>query len=162
METTEKVLNLLQQDARLSSAAIAEMLAVSEQEVDAIIKKGEDEQIIRGYYALINESNLPKQRVRALIEVSVEPERDKGFDRIARNVSKFPEVSDVLLISGNFDLLLIVVGDSLNEVANFVSTKLAPLEGVQSTRTHFMLKKYKEAGFQLEGDEEYERLKITP
>ena len=162
METTEKVLNLLRKNARLSSATIAEMLATSEKEVDLIIKKSEDQHVIRGYYALINEDNLPKQRVRALIEVSVEPERDTGFDHIARNISKFPEVSDVLLISGNFDLLLIVVGDSLNDVANFVSRKLAPLDGIHSTRTHFMLKKYKEAGFPLEDDEEYERLKITP
>ena len=86
---------------------------VSEEKVDAIIKRCEKDSVIRGYYALINEGNLPKQRVRALIEVSVEPERDSGFDRIARNLSKFSEVSDVLLISGNFDLLLIVVGDSL-------------------------------------------------
>jgi len=162
VETTEKILNLLRRNARLSSATIAEMLAISEKEVESIIKKSEDQKVIRGYYALVNEDNLPKQRVRALIEVSVEPERDSGFDRIARNISKFPEVSDVLLISGNFDLQLIVVGDSLNEVANFVSRKLAPLEGIHSTRTHFMLKKYKEAGFQLEDDEEYERLKITP
>ena len=162
METEKKILKLLQKDARLSSTSLAEMLAISKEEVDSIIKKYEDQNVIRGYYALINEGNLPKRRVRALIEVSVEPERDRGFDRIARNLSKFSEVSDVLLISGNFDLLLIVVGDTLNEVADFVSRKLAPLDGVQSTRTHFILKKYKEAGFQLEDDEEYERLKITP
>ena len=162
MEIEKKVLSLLQKNARLSSASVAEMLAIPTEEVESIIKKYEDQNVIRGYYALINEDNLPTQRVRALIEVSVEPERDSGFDRIARNLSKFSEVSDVLLISGNFDLLLIVVGDSLNEVANFVSKKLAPLDGVHSTRTHFILKKYKEAGFQLEDDEEYERLKITP
>ena len=162
MEIREKILKLLQKNARLSSTCIAEMLMISEKEVESIIKECEEQNIIRGYYALINEDNLPKQRVRALIEVSVEPERDSGFERIARNISKFSEVTDVLLVSGNFDLQLIVVGDSLNEVANFVSRKLAPLDGIHSTRTHFMLKKYKEAGFQLEKDEEYERLKVTP
>ena len=94
--------------------------------------------------------------------MSIEPERDTGFDRIAKNISKFSEVSDVMLVSGNFDLQLIVVGEDLNDIADFVSRKLSTLDGIRSTRTHFMLKKYKESGFQLEDDEEYERLKVTP
>ena len=161
METVEKILNLLQKNAKLTSEELSERLMIPEEEVASVIERCEKDNIIRGYSALINESKLKKQRVRALIEISVEPERDSGFDRVARNVSKFPEVSDVMLVSGNFDLQLIVVGDNLNDVASFVSRKLAPLEGVQSTRTHFMLKKYKESGICMEDDEEYERLKIT-
>ena len=162
MEKIEKVISLLQKNARLTVSELSERLMIPEKEITTIIKKCENENIIRGYYALVNERKLEKKRVRALIDISIEPERDSGFDRLAQNLSKFPEVSDLMLVSGNFDLQLIVVGDSLNEVADFVSRKLAPLKGVRSTTTHFMLKKYKEAGFQLEEDENYERLKITP
>ena len=161
MENVEKILNLLRENAKLTSTELAERLMIPEEEVASVIERCEKENIIRGYAALINESKLKKQRVRALIEISVEPERDSGFDRVARSLSKFPEVSDVMLVSGNFDLQLIVVGDNLNDVASFVSRKLAPLKGVQSTRTHFMLKKYKESGICMEDDEDYERLKIT-
>ena len=162
MENREKVLGQLQKNARITPEQLSERLMLSVEEVNEIIEKCENENIIRGYYALINEENYHLKRVRALIEVSVRPERDGGFDRIARNIAKFPEVTDVVLISGNYDLQLVVVGDSLNEVATFVAHKLAPLDGIQSTRTHFMLKKYKEAGFQFEDDEDYERLKVTP
>ncbi len=161
-DNIEKVLGLLQQNARLTSEQLSERLAISVDEVDAIIVECEKTSVIRGYYTLVNEDNFDRQRVRAVIDVAVEPERDGGFDRIARNIAKFSEVTDVLLVSGNFDISLIVVGDSLQDVANFVSSKLAPLRGVRSTRTHFMLKKYKEAGFTFEDDEDYERLKITP
>ena len=162
MKNREKVLEQLQKSARLTPEQLSERLAISTDEVVAIIEKCEQENIIRGYYTLINEDNYHLQKVRALIEVSVRPERDGGFDRIARSIAKFSEVTDVMLISGNCDLQLIVVGESLNEVAYFIANKLAPLDGVQSTRTHFMLKKYKEAGFQFDDDEDYERLKVTP
>lgn len=162
MEKREKILELLQQNARLTASEISDRLNFDVDEIESTIKRCETENIIRGYYTLINEDNYHVKKVRALIEVSVRPERDGGFDRVARNIGKFSEVTDVMLISGNCDLQLIVVGESLNEVANFVAQKLAPLDGVLSTRTHFMLKKYKEAGFQFEDDEDYERLKITP
>ncbi len=162
VEKREKILELLQQNARLTASEISDRLNFDVDEIESTIKRCETENIIRGYYTLINEDNYHVKKVRALIEVSVRPERDGGFDRVARNIGKFSEVTDVMLISGNCDLQLIVVGESLNEVANFVAQKLAPLDGVLSTRTHFMLKKYKEAGFQFEDDEDYERLKITP
>lgn len=162
MKNREKVLTLLQGNARLTTKQLSDRLALSVDEIDEIIGTCEKENIIRGYYTLINEENYHLKRVRALIEVSVQPEREGGFDRTATNISKFPEVTDVMLVSGSYDLQLIVVGDSLNDVANFVASKLAQLDGVRSTRTHFMLKKYKEAGFQFENDEEYERLKVSP
>ncbi len=162
MEKKEKILELLQKNARLTTSELSERLNIDIEEIESIIKRCETENIIRGYYTLINEDNYHIKKVRALIEVSIRPERDGGFDRTARNIGKFPEVTDVMLISGNCDLQLIVVGENLNDVANFVAQKLAPLDGVLSTRTHFILKKYKEAGFQFENDEDYERLKITP
>ena len=101
-----------------------------------------------------------EERVKALIEVKVTPRREGGFDAVARRIAKYPEVTDVMLISGGYDLLLTVEGSSLAKVANFVSDKLATIDGVISTSTGFILKKYKESGRVMRNDEEYERLKI--
>jgi DNA-binding Lrp family transcriptional regulator len=95
-----------------------------------------------------------------LIEVKVTPSRDGGFDRVARRIAKFPEVTDLCLLSGSYDLQLTVEGDSLQQVANFVAAKLATIDGVISTSTGFQLKKYKESGIIMQSDEEYERLKV--
>jgi DNA-binding Lrp family transcriptional regulator len=161
-EKRAQVLQVLRQNARLQPEQIAERLALSVSEVREIIADAEKQSIIRGYYTLINDNAPGQQAVRALIEVSIQPERDSGFDRLARSISRFPEVTDVMLVSGSYDLLLIVNGASLQEVAHFVASRLSPLDGVRSTRTHFMLRKYKEAGFQLEEDERHERLSVTP
>lgn len=158
----EKILTLLRTEARLSAEQIAERLQLTADEVSQVIVACEADDTIHGYYALISETAFAERGAHALIEVSVQPERDTGFDRIAKQLSKFPEVTDVLLVSGSYDLLLMVSGESLHDVADFVASKLSPQEGVRSTRTHFMLKKYKEAGFQLEKDEEHERLSVTP
>lgn len=162
MEIRDRVLGLLQKNARLSHNEIAERLDIAVDEVKQIVKDSEANNIIYGYYTLINEDSLGRQPVRALIEVGVQPERDGGFDQVARLLSKFPEVTDVVLVSGSFDLQLVIVGETLQDVAGFVASKLAPMDGVRSTRTHFMLKKYKEAGFQVEEDEDYERLSVAP
>lgn len=158
----EQVLRLLERNARLSASQIAERLLLDEALVAELLAEAERENLIRGYHALVDENAYAEQPARALIEVSVEPERDVGFDRIARSLSKFPEVTDLVLVSGSYDLLLTVVGTSLHEVADFVASKLSPHPGVRSTRTHFLLKKYKQAGFQLEDDEDYERLRVSP
>ena len=162
MSNKEQVLRALQENARLSNSQIAERLEMSEDDVARIIADAESDHAILGYTALIRDQALSKQPVRALIEVNVEPERDLGFDRVARRISKFSEVRDVMLISGNFDLLLIVEGENLHMVADFVASKLSPMEGVRSTRTHFMLRRYKEAGFTFEADKDFERLRVTP
>ncbi|MBT3375419.1 MAG: Lrp/AsnC family transcriptional regulator [Lentisphaerae bacterium] len=161
-EMREEVLSLLEQNARMPNAEIADRLAVPEQAIADVITEMEADGTIIGYYALVNEQSLDESAVRAIIEVEVQPQRDGGFDPIAQRVSKFSEVRTVHLVSGRYDLRLEVVGSSLHEVASFVASKLAPLEGVKSTVTHFLLKKYKEAGFRLQEDESYERLKITP
>ncbi len=158
----DKILNLLMHNARISHSEIAERLYTSEKQVEDSIKEMEKQGIIRGYTAILNDDAIKNSQVRALIEVSVTPERDGGFNRIAQRISKFPEVTDVYLVSGNYDLMVEVKGESLQEVASFVHSKLATIDGVKSTATIFRLKKYKEAGKIMDGEETYERLKVTP
>lgn len=157
----QAVLSIIQKNARLSIEQLAERLSLEPDVVRQIIEEGERDRTIHGYYTVIDPEQMAPQ-VRAMIEVKVRPERDKGFDRVARKISRFPEVTDVTLISGGYDLALFVIGETLQEVAEFVSTKLAPMDGVIEHSTHFVLKKYKEAGFQLQEEEHYERLCVTP
>lgn len=142
----EEILNLLRNDARLSSADIAAMTKKSVEEVDAIIAQMEKEGIIVKYAAIVNPSKVSEQKdlVRAVIEIQVIPEREHGFDAIADRIYRFPQVKSVHLMSGGYDFQVIIEGQSLQDVAFFVARKLATLSGVQSTRTHFVLKTYKE------------------
>lgn len=157
---TEEILELLQADGRLSYAELANRLNITEAEAQEKITALEKAGIICGYTAIINNEN--PDSVKALIEVKVAPSRDGGFDRVARRIARYPEVSELCLVSGSFDLLITIRGRSLQEVANFVASKLATIDGVISTSTGFMLKKYKESGRILEQEEDYERLKVTP
>lgn len=156
----KKIIGLLQENARLSLKELAERCGCDEDTANRAIKNLEKQGIIRGYTAILDDSALESGRVKALIEVKVTPRREGGFDEVARRIAKYPEVSDVMLISGGFDLLLTVEGTSLAKVASFVSEKLATIDGVISTSTGFILKKYKESGRIMRNDEEYERLKI--
>ena len=142
----EEILDLLRQNARLSVEDIAAMTKKSAAEVKAIIKKLEDDGIILKYAAIINpEKDVEsKDKVRAEIQIQVTPEREHGFDAIADRIYRFPQVKSVYLMSGGYDLKVIIEGDSLQEVAFFVSGKLSTLEGVHSTKTCFILKTYKE------------------
>ena len=155
------VLNALRENARVSAGTIAERGGFDPQEVEKTIKQLENEHVIRGYTAICDDS-VDDGKVRAVIEVRVSPDRDGGFDRVAKRIARFPEVSDLYLISGSFDLLISIEGRSLREVADFVASKLATIDGVLSTSTGFMLKKYKEAGRIMEDFDEYERLKVSP
>ena len=155
------VLNALRENARISAAEIAELGNFETSAVEKTIKELEDSHIIRGYTAICD-SSVDDGKVKAVIEVKVTPNRDGGFDQVAQRIARYPEVSDLCLISGSFDLLITINGKSLNEVANFVASKLATIDGVQSTSTGFMLKKYKESGRVMEDNDEYERLKICP
>lgn len=154
-------LALLRQNGRISTQEIADRLSSKVEIVAALIKKMEEERLILGYTAIVAQE-AQQDEVRAIIEVQVHPERDTGFDNIARKISSFPEVVAVHLVSGLYDLRLEVVGNSLQDVASFVASKLSSQDGVQSTATHFILKKYKEAGMELDKDEQHERLKIAP
>jgi DNA-binding Lrp family transcriptional regulator len=158
----DELLKILKNNALESTENIAKMLDLSEEEVRTRIAEYEKRGVIRGYQAIVNEDVLKMDRVTALIEVKVSPEREGGFNHIASRISKFSEVQSVYLVSGAFDLLLFVVGNDLKEVAFFVSEKLATIDGVQGTATHFMLKTYKHHGVLMEAQDEYERLKVSP
>ena len=147
---------------RLMEIKLANKLGVSRTPVREAIRKLEEEKTIIGYRAMFDETVLPETAVKAIIEVKTKPERNGGFDRIAKRISKFSKVESVYLVSGGYDLLLEVRGETLKDVAEFVSSKLATIDGVMSTSTHFMLKKYKELGKMMQDEESKERLNITP
>ena len=152
----------MRKNGRLTAAEIAEQLGVSTNEVEAAVSEMEASGVISGYQVVIDESLLPETKVKAIIEVNIRPRRDGGFDNIAMRIAKFTEVNSLYLISGGYDLELEVQGSSLREIASFVSGKLATIDGVTSTATRFILKKYKEAGRIFDNEEEYERLKVAP
>lgn len=158
----KKVLEILEEDDRTPVAEIATMLGVTETEISELIAKLEANKTIVKYHALVNWEKTDSDLVEALIEVKVTPEREYGFDTIAERIYRFPEVRSVFLMSGGFDLAVSVWGRSMKEVAHFVATKLSTLEQVQSTATHFILKKYKQEGVILEDKEVARRLVISP
>lgn len=158
----DELLKLLRRNALESPDDLARMLDCSPADVKARIAEYEKKGVIRGYKALINEDQLDLQSVRAAIEVRITPEREGGFDRVAERIGRFPEVESLFLMSGAYDVLVFVRGRSLQEVACFVSGKLATIDGVLSTATHFMLKTYKDQGVLMEGETRNERLKVTP
>ena len=158
----DELLNILKKNARTSLEDIAKMTRSTPAAVAARIAEYEREGTIRGFRALINEDHLKEDRVTAVIEVKVQPEREGGFDRIARRISGFPEVTNMHLMSGKYDLLLFVEGKNLREVAMFVSERLATLDGVLSTGTHFMLKTYKQDGVLMDGEKVDDRLQVSP
>ncbi len=139
-----EILKLLENDCRLTTSQIAAMLNMDEAAVAAQIARCEDENLILAYQALIDWDKTSQDSVTALIEVKVTPQRGDGFDRIAERIYQYDEVESLYLMSGAYDLTVIVSGDSLKDVAQFVSAKLATIEGVTGTATHFILKKYKE------------------
>lgn len=158
----DELLKLLQANALESRPNLAKLLNLSEPEVAQRIAEYEKAGVIRGYQAVLNEDQLDLDKVTAVIEVKVTPEREGGFNHIAERISRFPEVRSAYLMSGTYDLLLFVEGDNLRQVASFVSERLSPLEGVLSTSTHFMLKTYKRLGVLMQQDSSDERLSISP
>ncbi len=156
------IIRILRENARLSDKAIAARMGKKEKLVSDTIRSLEKDGTIKGYQVIVDESLLPETAVKAVIQVKVRPEREGGFDRIAKRLCKFPEVSSLYLMSGGYDLSLEVEGKTLQDVATFVSSKLAPIDGIISTETHFLLKKYKVSGKTMESDENYERLKVSP
>ncbi|HVV74174.1 MAG TPA: Lrp/AsnC family transcriptional regulator [Verrucomicrobiae bacterium] len=158
----DELLEILQNNALEPRETIARLLGVTAAEVDARIADYEKRGVIRGYQAILNEDELGLDKVTAVIEVKVTPQREGGFDTIANRISRFPEVRSAYLMSGTYDLLLFVEGRTLREVAAFVSERLSPLEGVLSTSTHFMLKTYKRFGVLMQQESSDERLSVTP
>lgn len=142
----EEILEILESNARATAEEIALMLDKSVEEVRETIKKLEEDNVIVGYNTLINWDKSSKENVTALIEVKVTPQRGQGFDKVAERIYRYPQVKACYLMSGGFDLTVIIEGKSMKDVALFVAEKLAPLDSVLSTATHFVLKKYKDEG----------------
>src|SRR3954468_3308584 len=158
----DPLLKLLQDNAAFQPAQLAGMLQTTEEEIARKIKAYEEDDVVLGYRAILNEEKLGVDTVRAVIEVKITPERGGGFDRLAERIAKYSEVQSCYLMSGGYDLLVVVQGSNLREVATFVSEKLATVQGVISTATHFMLKPYKEQGVLMKSDHNEERLAVTP
>jgi DNA-binding Lrp family transcriptional regulator len=143
------VLQLLLEGERLDSAQMAQVLGMSESEVEAELTRLKVEDILLGWRPVLNPDRAPENVVRAVIEVKISPERDGGFDRLATRIARFDAVESCFLMSGAYDLLVFAVGHDLREVASFVSERLSTVDGVLSTATHFMLRAYKEQGYLL-------------
>ena len=157
-----EVLKIIEQDARTSPEEIASMTGKTPQEVRDILRKAETDRVILGYRAQVNWERAGEEQVWALIEVKVTPQRDVGFDAVAERIYRFPEARSVYLVSGTYDLAVTVVGRTMQEVSAFVSEKLAPMESVQATVTHFLLKRYKDQGIIMEGGDRPQRLQVSP
>lgn len=158
----EKILRAIEKNSKLTVEELAVMLGATEAEVAAAVAEMEADKIICGYPTLINWDKVVPDKLTALIEIKVTPQRGQGFDKIAERIYKFEEVESVFLMSGGFDLTVIIRGRSMAEVARFVSEKLAPMEAIMSTATHFVLKRYKENGIVMQQDKTDERILITP
>ena len=157
----QEILKLLEKNARLSTSDISKMLGQSEKEVIRVIGELEADKIICGYNAIINWDKVNDEKVDALIELKVTPQRGTGFDKIANRIAKFDEVDSVYLLSGGYDFMVEIKGRSMKEVSQFVFDKLATLDTVQSTATHFVLKKFKDHGISFEDKPKEKRSNIV-
>ena len=158
----KEILRILERDARTTPEQIATMTGKSLAQVKKAIKKAEGDRTILKYKTVINWDKLREEQVRALVEVKVVPQRDVGFDAIAERIYRFPEARSVYLVSGTYDIAVLVEGSTMQEVAGFVAQKLAPLESIQGTVTHFLLKRYKEDGEIIELEERPKRVPLMP
>ncbi|MEW6182444.1 MAG: Lrp/AsnC family transcriptional regulator [Bacillota bacterium] len=159
----KEILELLEADARYTPQDLAAMLNMDVAAVEEIVHDLEQRGVVLGYRTIVNWSKIGLEKVTALIEVKVTPQRDVGFDAVAERIARFPEVRTMRLMSGTYDLAVEVEGGSMQEVAFFVATRLAPIEGVVSSTTHFVLKGYKEYGILVETSEETaSRLVVSP
>ena len=158
----EKILRIIEKNSKIDLGELAILLGVEEIDIVNELAAMEAEGVICGYHTLIDWEKTSIEKTTALIEVRVTPQRGHGFDSIAERIYQYPEVRDVYLISGGYDLLIIMEGKTLKEIANFVSDKLSTQESILSTATHFILKKYKEHGTILDKKSTDERMQITP
>lgn len=158
----EKILTFIEKNSRIDLKELAVMLGVDEAVVAAELHNMEEEHIICGYHTLINWDQLGVEKVTAMIEVRVTPQRGMGFDKVAERIYNYPEVNAVFLISGGFDLMVTLEGKTLREVSQFVTDKLSTLDSVLSTKTNFILKKYKDHGTVMASAPKDERMLMTP
>lgn len=156
------ILDILENaNTKLSNEKIAQMLGASEEEVQSIIKGLEKDNVIVGYKTMINWEKTDRDLVTSIIELKISPQRGEGFDKVAEKIYKYPQVKSLFLMSGSYDLCVIIEGQSMKDVALFVASKLAPMDNVLSTSTGFVLKKYKDDGMVFYNDEEDSRQVIT-
>ncbi len=158
----KELLEVLEHNSRISVSELASMFQKSEYEIEKEIERLEREKIILSYGALINWERFGNDTVTAIIEINLTPQREVGFDAIAERIYRFDEVKTVYLMSGNFDLLVIIEGKSLKDVANFVATRLSTIDGITQTRSHFILKPYKKDGIIINDEEKDRRLVVSP
>lgn len=158
----DPLIQLLQINSNRSTSELAQTLGLTEDEVVRKMRAAEADGTILGYNAVVDKHKAGHRGVTALIEVRITPEREGGFDRLAKRIAKFDQVRDCFLMSGGYDLAVLVEGKDLLDVANFVAEKLSTLGGVLSTATHFQLKAYKQAGFLANGGDDEERLPVSP
>ena len=158
----DSLLELLKKEARLSIREMAERIGRSESEIEEMLTSLKGKGAILGFHAVVDPEQAGERHVSALIEVKLTPERDGGFDRLAQRIARFDQVTSCYLMSGGYDLAVMVEGDDLREVARFVSEKLSTLDGGVSTATHFQLKVYKQSGFLAAESHGDERLAVTP
>lgn len=157
-----RIIECLNDDARMPDAEIARRIGATAEQVAATLAEARANGTLRGFRVLTVASQQPRDEVVSMVEVGLVPERERGFDRIAERIARFPEVITCQLVSGSYDLMVEVRGRSLQDVAGFVSERLATIDGVKSTRTHFLLKRYKADGVILFKTEEAERLAVSP
>ncbi len=158
----EKILHYIEKDGRIDLHDLAALVGAEEAEVMNALEEMEEKGVICGYHALINWDRVNVDKITALIEVRVTPQRGMGFDKVAEHIYHYNEVNALYLISGGFDFMLIIEGKTLKEVSEFVSSKLAPLESILSTKTNFILKKYKDYGTIMQESHKDERAMILP
>ncbi|MCI1398862.1 MAG: Lrp/AsnC family transcriptional regulator [Lachnospiraceae bacterium] len=158
----ERILTIIEKNSRIDASELAIMLGTEKPVVENALTELEEEGIICGYHTMINWDSTGVEKVTALIEVRVTPQRGKGFDDIAERIYKYPEVNTVYLMSGGYDLMVILEGKTLQDVASFVTSKLSTLDTVIGTTTHFILKKYKDHGTIMAKKEEDRREIVTP
>jgi DNA-binding Lrp family transcriptional regulator len=162
MDERRELLDLLFEDARADAADIARQLDLSEAEVEALIGDLESEGMIKGYQPVVDWESVDTDYARALVELNVELDRETSYDDIAARVAKFPEVNSLRLVSGEYDFAIEVEGDSMHDVSTFVADRIAPVPEITQTVTHFIMTSYKERGVAFDGDDEDDRLSVSP
>jgi DNA-binding Lrp family transcriptional regulator len=162
MDTRRELLDVLVEDARTDTADIARQLGVEEDEVESLIEELEDEGVIKGYQAIVDWEEVDGDGARALVELNVELDRETSYADIAGRIAKFPEVEALRLVSGEFDFTAEVEADSMHEVSAFVADRIAPVPEITQTVTHFIMTSYKERGIPFDGDDEDDRLSVSP
>jgi DNA-binding Lrp family transcriptional regulator len=155
------ILKILENDARTSPKQISDMTGMPQAEITKLIKQAWQDRTILKYKAIVNWDKAENEHVFALIEVKLEPQKDVGFDSVAERIYRFPQARSVYLVSGTYDLLVLVVGKNNHEIANFVSQKLSHIDGVKATNTQFVLKRYKEDGEIIEDEQEVKRQQVV-